>query len=150
MPWRHQKPTKTNSSGQVEIKHTSTGAHNHGKLLENFYPTFIILAKTFSEVTIGIVENQLAAMLNTKRPEKKVSLACFWLQWSPKNWTNGKSGMQMIFWIQDEDLGVFHEVSLISIPPTFTNQSESYSSCLQPVTVSKLRRLGSDKLPNIL
>ena len=52
---------------------TSTGAYKQGKLLENLYQTFKILTKTFFKVRIGIVENQLVAMLNPQQPKKKGS-----------------------------------------------------------------------------
>ena len=75
MPGSHQKPNETNSSLQMETKHTSTGVHKQGKRLENLHPTFKIQRKTFSKVRIGIVVNLLAATLNPKQPGKKGSQA---------------------------------------------------------------------------
>ena len=77
MPWPLQKPTKADSSLQMETKHTPTGEHNRRRLLENFYPTFKTLIKLVSKMRIGIVENLLAAMFNPKEPESKGSLASF-------------------------------------------------------------------------
>ena len=56
------KPTKTNSSLQVETKDTSLGAHIHdGHFLETFYLPFEKLPKAFSKVRFGVVENLLVA-----------------------------------------------------------------------------------------
>ena len=71
------KLPKINSSLQIEAKHTRIAAHTQGKLLEHLYPTFENLTKTFSNVGIKIVENLLAAMLNSKQPGRKVSPASF-------------------------------------------------------------------------
>ena len=40
-----------------------------------------------------------------------------------EKWTNGKTKAWTILLIMDKDLGVFHEVSLINSPPTFTQLS---------------------------
>ena len=115
MPRPHQKPNETNSSLQMETKHTSTGVYQQGKRLENLNPTFKIQRKTFPKVKIEIVANLLAATLNPKQPDfVTLVISEKWTNWKTKAWT--------IFWIKDEDLGLFHEVSLINISPTFTNQ----------------------------
>ena len=53
---------------------TSLGAYIIGKVLEHFYP----ILELFFKVRIGIVENLLAAMLNTKQPKEKGSPASVW------------------------------------------------------------------------
>ena len=78
MPWPHQKPTRTNSSLQMETKQLQREHINK----ENFLKPFIKLSnfwqKTFSKLRIGIVENLLAAMPNPKQPERKGSPASVW------------------------------------------------------------------------
>ena len=57
----NQKP-RMNSSLQMETKDSSLGAHIHdGQSLELLYPAFETLAKAFSKVRVGVVENLLVA-----------------------------------------------------------------------------------------
>ena len=67
----HQKPNETNTSRQMETRHTSRGVNKQGKRLENLYPNLKIQRKTFCKVRIEIVVNLRAATLNPKQPERK-------------------------------------------------------------------------------
>ena len=147
-----KKPTKSNPSLQMEMetKHTSTGAYKQGKLSENFYPTIKILTKKFKKVSIGIVVNLLTETPNPKQPEKNGFASLFATLVISEKWTNGRTKACTILWSKDENLGVFHEVSLINIAPMLTYQMGTVIlHVLRPGKFSKLQRLRSDKLHNI-
>ena len=69
-----------------------------------------------------------------------------------KRGMNGKTKAWTILLMKDKDLGVFHEVSLINSPPTFTLTSweQSLHQIYHLGTSWYLQRLRTDKPPNTL